>query len=520
MSGTLLLLLLSSPGPVASVIVYPDRARVSRAVEVQCPASRPVVFDDIPPWAALPTLRARAEGGLVEDLHLERRSREASFGAEARQVEAGIRSVEAESAADSDRLAVAETRRQLAERLANVSRDQLNHDFALPHPDTRAWSTALDVSLNERTHATADEVALRARLREQHRRLDALKARQKTLAASAARDMVSAEVRIRCTSEKAHVTLSYVVGGVSWTPAYAARADEANGMVDFASLATVQQTTGEDWRGVDLVFSTAVPSEDAQPPEVKKLELLATERPEEKKVLVRRAEAVEHAKDSLQAPAETAEGNLRVVAEGLSVQLVVPEKTDVKGDGTPARVRIARARMRAKFGLVAQPNLQQAVYRVADVSNDGPFPLLPGEVEVFGSAGFLGKLSLERVASGAPFRLTFGVEDTLRVTRDVLQEVKRAEGLFKDKVRFVYAYRFTLHNPGTRAAVVDVSDHIPVSELADVSVELEPDTTTGFTQRREDGILSWTVKVPPASRREVVLHFHVDVPRSYDLGGL
>lgn len=108
----------------------------------------------------------------------------------------------------------------------------------------------------------------------------------------------------------------------------------------------------------------------------------------------------------------------------------------------------------------------------------------------------------------------------MRVSRTVLQEVQRAEGLFQDRMRFQYAYRFTLQNPGGRAEVVDVSDHLPVSELTDVVVELDGDTTPGFARRREEGILSWTLKLPPASQREVVLHFHVDVPRSYDLSGL
>lgn len=146
--------------------------------------------------------------------------------------------------------------------------------------------------------------------------------------------------------------------------------------------------------------------------------------------------------------------------------------------------------------------------------------MLPGPVDIFGASGFIGRLPLQRVASGAPFRLTFGVEETVRVSRTVLQEVQRAEGLFQDRMRFQYAYRFTLQNPGGRAEVVDVSDHLPVSELTDVVVELDGDTTPGFARRREEGILSWTLKLPPASQREVVLHFHVDVPRSYDLSGL
>ena len=368
--------------------------------------------------------------------------------------------------------------------------------------------------------ASAEEVAVKARLREERRRLEELQAQQRALAASAAREMVSAEVKIRCTTDTAVVRLSYVVGGVSWTPAYEAHADESSGVVDFISLATVQQTTGEDWRGVDLVLSTAVPYEDAQPPEVKRLELSAVEQPAEKKVLVRRADAVEHAESSQAVMLATGGANLRAVPEGLSVQLVVPDKADVKGNGTPARVRVARTRMRAKFSLLSEPNLQPVVYRVAEVTNDAPFPLLPGEVDIFGASGFVGRLQLDRVASGAPFRLTFGVEDTLRVRREVLKEVQRAEGLFQDRMRFEYDYRFTLNNPGPRAATVDISDHVPVSELADITVSLEPDTTAGFTGRPSDGILSWTVKVPAASEREVVLHFHVDVPRSYDLSGL
>jgi uncharacterized protein (TIGR02231 family) len=520
MSGGLLLLVLASSGAPTSVIVYPDRARVTRVAEVRCPSAKPVVFEDIPPWAALASVRARADGALVEDLTLQRHSREASFGAEAQKLEGALRAVEQEVAADTDRLALTEARLQLSERFAAVSRDELNRDLALPHPDTRAWSQAFDISLNGRLAASAEEVAVKARLRDEKRRLEELRAGQRTLAASASREVMSAEVKIRCTSDSAVVRLSYVVGGVSWTPVYEAHADESNGLVEFVSLATLQQVTGEDWRAVELVLSTAIPFEDAQPPQVKRLELSAVEQPAQKKVLVRRADAVEHAESGQLSTASTGAADMRAVPEGLSVQLVVPDKADVKGDGTAARVRVARTRMRAKYSLLAQPNLQPTVYRVAEVTNDAPFPLLPGEMDVFGASGFIGRLRMDRVASGAPFRLTFGVDDTLRMSRDVLQEVKRAEGLFKDRMRFEYAYRFLLRNPGGRAATVDVSDHIPVSELADISVALDADTTAGFIQRPADGILTWVVKVPAASERVVVLHFHVDVPRSYDLTGL
>jgi uncharacterized protein (TIGR02231 family) len=108
----------------------------------------------------------------------------------------------------------------------------------------------------------------------------------------------------------------------------------------------------------------------------------------------------------------------------------------------------------------------------------------------------------------------------VRVTREVVEEVKRAEGLFKDRVRFGYAYRFKVANPGAQPTTVEVLDHIPVSELADVTVEIDPSTTPGYTRQAEDGILRWLVQLRPASAGEVLLRFHVDVPTSYDMAGL
>ena len=519
MTPLVLLVLLATPGGVTSVVVYPDRARVTRVGSVECPAAGPVVFDDVPPAAGLSTLRARADRGVVEGLTVQRRSRESSFGPQVREVEASLRTLEAEMAGDTDRVAVAENQKQLADRYVTVAREQLGRELALPRPDTRAWTTALDAALKERLDAVVAEVAARARLRERGARLEALRAQLATLAASAKQELVSAEVLVRCDVGRATVALTYVVGGVSWTPAYEVWPDEAGKAVELVSLATVRQTTGEDWDAVHLTLSTAVPYEDAQPPELKKLQLSTVEQPEPKKVLVQRAESVRHASDGRSA-VEAAPSDMGIRSEGLSIQLVVPERTEVKGDGTAARLRIARTPMRARFSLVAQPNLRPEVFRVAEVTNDAPFPLLAGPVDVFGRTGFLGRLELRRVASGAKFRVTFGVDASLRVTREVVEEIKRAEGLFRDRVRFGYGYRFKVANPGAQGATVELLDHIPVSELTDVRVEIDASTTPGFTQQADDGMLRWTLQLPPASTREVLLRYHVDVPTSYDMAGL
>jgi uncharacterized protein (TIGR02231 family) len=314
------------------------------------------------------------------------------------------------------------------------------------------------------------------------------------------------------------VELSYLVGGASWTPGYEARADEAGGAVELSTFATVSQATGEDWSGARLMLSTAQPRQNATPPEVRQLRVGAT-KDTKKKVLVRREEYQEHAEGGEVEAEPTPEGGgLRAVAQGLSVQLQLPEPANVPGDGTPTRLFVGRTRMKSNFAYRSVPKLMPFVFRVADLSNTGAFPLLPGPLDAFGRTGFLARYQLERVPQGGKFHLTFGIEEGLRVKRQVVTELRKDAGLFGNARRYHYAYRFELGNFRARDEVVELSEHVPVSELDDVKVALEEKTTPGYELRAEDGIVTWKVKLAPKEQKTVDLLYRVDVPSSYEGG--
>ncbi len=86
--------------------------------------------------------------------------------------------------------------------------------------------------------------------------------------------------------------------------------------------------------------------------------------------------------------------------------------------------------------------------------------------------------------------------------------------------RFHYAYRLELANYRPGAEELQVLEHIPVSELDDVHVEIDPKTTGGYELEKADGILTWKLKIPRGETKLVDLIFHVDVPSSYDNGNL
>jgi uncharacterized protein (TIGR02231 family) len=521
LSLPLTLLALVAPAQVSSVVVFPDRAQVTREQTVPCSGKALATFESLPPAAEPASFVALADGASVESLMAEERPLSARFGPELEALGKKREALERELAELADARARDQALEKLAEGLSKVAVQRVSSELAEPKPDVRSWKGAFDAALATRLRPVSEVAARAARQRELQRALETVRAREAWLSASSERLERRVEVRLACRSGRARVSLQYVVGGAGWTPVYEARADEAHQRVRLSSFATVHQRTGEDWSDVSLVLSTALPRANASPPVLQPLTLRAQEREPERKVLVRREEYREHAEAPGGSGSAESEGAVRAAAQGISVQLVVPGKAEVPGDGSSVRLLVARTWMDAVFSWRAVPKLHPVFFRVARLVNGAPFPLLPGPVDVFRSSGFIGRQELERVAQGGPFSLSFGLEESLRVERLVVEEVSRDSGFLGSHRRFRYAYRFKVANQLPRAESVEIAEHIPVSELDDVHVELDSkQTSEGYSLEPADGIVSWKVKLAPAEQRSLDLAFHVDVPNSYDSGGM
>lgn len=520
MSALVSLLLAATPA-IDAVVVYPDRAQVVRATDVDCGARKAVTFGGLTPAAAMDSFRAQVEGGTVDGLRVEKKVRAEAFTPQMNELKNKSRALDREQEALTDERERAVAKSTLGQKLQDVAAAQVSRELAADKPDPKAWATAFDAALTARAQGAAAIADADAKQRDLNRRREELARKMEALGWAAQREDLSADVVVSCPpGRRARVELTYLVGGASWIPSYEVRADEAGGGVDLTAYATLRQATGEAWENAKLTLSTAVPAQNATPPDLKQLKVSATERAPEKKVLTRRDEAVESAA-AANSKQSGVGGRMAVRAQGLSVQLEVPQRATVAGDGTEQRLFVAKHRLKATFSYRTAPRLQPYVFRVAELVNTAPFPLLDGSVSAFRSTGLIARYHLERVAEGAVFKLTFGVEDTMRVKRVVLEEVKRDAGLFNTRKRFSYAYRFELQNFGKAAAEIELWEGLPVSEVEDVAVVVATDKTTGgYKLDANDGIAKWKVKLAQAEQKNVELMYKVEVPNSYDMGGL
>jgi uncharacterized protein (TIGR02231 family) len=501
---------------IVEVVVYPKSARVTRRVEVTCGPGVVASFPGLPGAADPGSFRAHAPEANVQGLRWEARTRSPAAAGRAAALERQLRALEPRLEAARQRLVRIEGAGPAREHYFATAEQLISKQMTGGRPDLRAWSTALDTVLRVQLEAEQGRAAARRQLRTLEGQRDQLAAQRRALGEGASHDEYRAEVTLDCASGRATATVSliYMVGGAGWTPSYEARTRDDAAQTELSIQATVQQRTGEDWRAARLVLSTALPREEATPPALRPLLVRTGSEEDEGRRLVTRSEEIAHAAGAVTGPAATTGTRVQAAAQGLSVQMVLPQPPLVPGDGRPVRLLVSRTRQRATILLRAAPRLTAQVFRVADLVNDTPFPLLPGPIDVYRGGSFISRDQLAETPARGRLSVTLGLEPRISVRRLVRESVHERGLLGADRQqRYAYTYDLRSHLPGP--VQVELVDQVPVSELADVRVVLDPSTTPAHKLDAREGLIRWPVQLPPGVERHVQLAFHVDIPGTY-----
>ena len=99
-------------------------------------------------------------------------------------------------------------------------------------------------------------------------------------------------------------------------------------------------------------------------------------------------------------------------------------------------------------------------------------PILPGQVSLFRDGTFVGNGRLPLLAPGEEHELGFGVDDAVRVRHTIAEEKRAETGIITSSKTDTRNYRITVKNLHERAIPVTVIDQIPVSQNADIKIEL------------------------------------------------
>ena len=510
-----------SPAPITGVIVYGDRAQVTRSTKVDCAGGK-ALFAGLPSTLQPDTLHASLAGpGGGSVLGLTHAPEVTGPRPEAQALQAQIRSLDIKLVAASRESAAAGVQqKKLASYRTHLARVWAE-EAALKKPAVANWDAGLGL-LRKRELAAR----LRARKassvsRELYRQRQLVSGSLQQVEAKRRRVTLAVEVLLKCSGRRT-VDLAYTVPGASWDMRHQLRAEQGGKKVTLVALAAVRQGTGEDWTGVKLALSTANLSRQNVPPSIQPMYVTSQKPEDTKKVLTRRFEQRNHLKTSGKRDTARSEPGATAApapAADLAMSMAASGRVTIPADGREVVVTLGRRTVTAKVVLETVPKLYPYIYTRITADNPFAFPLLPGPAELFSGRSSIGKTQLKLYAPGEPVSFTLGVHNQLQVKRYVKKEKLEGAGAFGSQKKLRHRYVFDLGNWTKNGCTIRLLENIPVSRIKDVQVTLGDDATRPTTWNKEDGLLAWEIKVPARGKKKVILDFTVKLPKDWVVQG-
>jgi uncharacterized protein (TIGR02231 family) len=505
-----------------------------------------LLFADLPAEAVASSIRvegkatAGLEIGSVDTRTVSvPRADDAVAATERRRVEESIEKLRDEKSALQAAIQAAEAQKKLIENLTNLPSasplgTKAGNGAPAAQPD---WGQLFELIGKRAAEAHKAILDTRIKVREVERQIKDLEGK---LASLAPTQQTRTEVKVALAAQEAleaDIVIRYQVRNASWTPFYDARLGVGSKAqapkLQLVRRAAIKQRTGEVWDNVALALSTARPTAGTAAPvltpwiidfESEKAVAYAT--PPPAAVPASRAPALALKQTPSEADedqiirfgASTKFGDAKEKTAAVEVQAFqavygIAGRTTVPDTGETKRVQIDEMALDPALMVRAVPKRDEKAYLYAKFVTAKGAPLLPGQVSLFRDSVFVGNGWLPLLPPDEQHELGFGIDDSIRV-RYALAEEKRSEtGIITTSKTDSRSYRTSVKNLHERPILLTVIDQIPVSQNADITVELtgrNPPNRRDVDNKR--GILAWDMKLEPDEEKAVEFGYRVSWP--------
>ncbi len=529
---------------VTRVTVYSDRARVTRQATVDVPAEPTVfAFRSLPGWVDDGSVQVSASPATIVDVRVDRRFLARATDVSWREIEDEHEALAARLAAMRDELAILDAEKQQIEGMKAFSLAKITQDTVIGNVNVQSYgdvlrfiTESLRATANARRKAQAQFDWLTAEVDASLRRLEDARGLMKL-------EETTVLVTLQAGAPTpVTVELTYMLPGVTWEPMHELRASTTDGKnVEVISFAAVTQTSGEDWGGAELSFSTQSTTQSVRIPELEALTLgdthTATRILTSQLTSFTRAQAAFDGQSQLWnkvhqgSSAERARANFEQVyqsnmeylqlVQGRTVSIFealekrgttghfkAQRAQSVRGDGHPVRLLIGRNVLGSTQQIVAAPEQSLNAARTLAMTNSTDQAFLPGKVALYQDGSFLGMTDMDFIAKGERFSLFLSVADHLKLSHQL--DKKRSTLVRRTRNQMQVVFVVTVENLAAEETSFTLADRIPVSENKDIKIDKV--SIAPSTRPDSQGILHWELTLKPGEKREFRIGYQVEYP--------
>lgn len=517
-----------TPSVITAATVFPTRADISRNAEVSLPQGKhTIVFDGLPAALDTKSLRISGTGAFsIGSIEIKELFSKDFVVEQERKLRGKIADLSDKRRFVESELKAAETGKTFLENMAKsnaVPQVSVNGKKDALSPD--AWGKAWQSLQNGMKSLGRETIEKQIEIRKIDAELSALN-KELRLLSDGAKSAKQIRVNVEASAPAAaKLTVQYQIANASWKPTYEARLNTRNKTVEIMQYGTISQHTGEEWRNIDLTFSTARPIIGTVPPELETRWLNLDEPVKKRGKMLERGAAVYRNDSSFADTMDEPSGTAEIAAAEFSGSdfagtFAVKGKANVPSDGSEHRFLVGGWSAKADIYAQTVPAVQPAAYVMASTQLNAPAPLLPGTMSLFRDGAFIGDSEMNFLRPNAKLHLSFGQDDKILVKHTIADFEEDNGGRISRNNKITIRTAAAVQNLHKEPLKIAVYDFLPVARNSDIAVKITKDKTTAGYETDPDGkvgVIKWESVYQPQEQKTVDYGYTITYPKDREL---
>jgi uncharacterized protein (TIGR02231 family) len=317
------------------------------------------------------------------------------------------------------------------------------------------------------------------------------------------------------------IRVSYFVQNAGWYPVYDLRAEDVNSPISFSYRAKVFQSTGIDWKNVNLTISTGNPSVGGQIPTLLPWYLYQQQIYTEVTVASRRPmianETPSVAYDGGQSKGLSKSEFVQVQQNTVNTEFKISIPYTIPSDNAQYDVSMQTETLKAEYVYITIPKMDNDAFLKARISDWAQYSLLPGESNIYFKGTFVGKGYIDPTQANDTLDLSLGRDRSINVRREMLRDFCK-NNLLGNKKTSSKAYEITIQNNKKQSIELIIEDQLPISQDGEITVAMEE--ISGASYDTNSGKVIWKMALQPNEIVKKQIRFTVTYPKKASVVGL
>jgi uncharacterized protein (TIGR02231 family) len=518
----LLLQAMTVSSQVDSVVVYPRQVLIVRTASVTVSGPGEFVFPGLPGALNDNSVRIKAPGIRVGEVQV-RRGYLAEPTPEVKRLQARLQDLEDQFKGLDNEGAVLKAKEEFLNSVKLGAPEIISKELQQGKVATESWRGALTFVGDELMKVKTRQVKLAREREEMQKQVEAAR-REYNDAKAAVENRKEVGFNFSADAGTYQVELTYVIANAAnWVPYYELRANPSGSKVDVAYFAKLTQRTGEDWQNVRVVLSTTTPVLGVTAPEPNPwyLSLLELERAVRKSVMPAPGAALSEGVQVVTGGFDAEYGEaMQSVETGISLQYVIPGRVSLKSGEAAKKLGLKQVALPAEFEYYTLPRSGQQAYLTGKLANTSDFVFLAGDGNTYVGDEYTGSTWLPNIAPQESTLLSFGIDERVKVKRELVRSFKSKGGLFSKTEKQSYVYRTTVENYISKPAVIKVVEQVPVSKQGEIKVTVTKVEPKFLEEDKDKGTYTWKPTIETRAKFVVDYEFTVEYPAGRQVQGL